>query len=235
MPKEVSQFKKFNHQIMYKIKPHADCDMPNDQELKVVVLNASLKHKGKGVSNTEELAQLVLDNMAAKGKINSEIIRLADKNIPVGLGFKESPDDEWPDIVTKIKQADIVIFATPIWWGGRSSLMQRIIERMDALDEEYRADGRSALYNKVAGIVITGSEDGALSVMGSIMMVLTWMGFTLPPECCAYWVGEVGQPVATDRERRLKNEAAKHMALNMARNLLYYASLLKMHPLVVKK
>ena len=41
--------------------------------------------------------------------------------------------------------------------------MQRVIERLDALDEEYIASGRSALNNKVAGIVITGSEDGALS------------------------------------------------------------------------
>src|SRR5207253_1237434 len=101
--------------------------------------------------NTEELAQLVLDNMKGH-KISSEIIRLADKHIPVGLGFREGEGDEWPDIVTKLKAADIVIFATPIWWGGRSSLMQRIIERMDALDEEYIAGGRSALLNKVAGI-----------------------------------------------------------------------------------
>ena len=215
---------------MYKIKKHKPCDMPGDEELRVLVLNASLKHKGDSQpSNTEEVAQLVLDNMA--GKIKSEIIRLSDKNIPVGLSFKESPDDEWPGIVEKIKAADIVIFATPIWWGGRSSLIQRVIERMDALDEEYRADGRSALYNKVAGMVVTGSEDGVLSVMGSIMMVLTWLGFTLPPECCAYWVGEVGQPTSTDRERRLKNEATKHMAKNMARNLVYYAQLLKTHPL----
>jgi len=83
--------------------------------------------------------------------------------------------------VARIKAADIVLFCTPIWWGGRSSLMQRVIERLDALDEEYSASGRSAIKGKVAGIVITGSEDGALSVMGSIMMVLSFMGFTLPP------------------------------------------------------
>ena len=112
--------------------------------------------------------------------------------------------------------------------------MQRVIERMDALDEEYRADGRSALYNKVAGIVITGSEDGALSTMGSIMMVLTWMGFTLPPECAAYWIGEVGQPTSEDCAKRRMNEATQHMAKNLARNLVYYAQLLKRHPLVPK-
>jgi len=159
-------------------------------------------------------------------------VRLADLRLPVGLGFRESADDQWPEIVPRLKAADIVLFATPVWWGGRSSLMQRVIERMDSLDEEYIASGRSALYNKVAGVVITGSEDGALSTLGTIMMVLTFLGFTMPPECAAYWVGEVGQPTSKDREKRLVNEATKHMAMNLARNTLYYALLLKERPLM---
>ncbi len=218
---------------MYKPKASHPCDMPGDAPLKALVLNASLKHE-PDISNTEEVAGLVLQELQTHGSVETEILRLADENLPVGLGFKESEDDAWPTIVAKIKAADIVIFATPIWWGGRSSLMQRVIERMDALDEEYIASGRSALYNKIGGIVITGSEDGALNVLGSIMMVLTWMGFTLPPECCAYWVGEVGQPPATDRQRRHQNQATPHMAKNMARNLFYYAQLLKQHPLEPK-
>jgi multimeric flavodoxin WrbA len=215
---------------MYKAKPCRECEMPaREMKLKALVLNASLKHKSE-LSNTEELSELILENMKKWG-VESEIIRLADLNIPVGLKFRESNDDEWPKIVEKIKSSDIIIFATPVWWGGRSSLMQRVIERLDALDEEYAASGRSALYNKIAGITITGSEDGALSTMGSIMMVLSWMGFTLPPECCAYWVGEVGQEVEKDRKKRLANDATKHMAKNAARNLVYYAQLLKQHPL----
>jgi multimeric flavodoxin WrbA len=218
---------------VYKTKPCHDCKMPAPgTALRALVLNASLKH-AKDLSNTEELAALVLENMQPHGA-RGEIIRLADRSIPVGLGFRESADDDWPAIVEKLKAADIVIFATPVWWGGRSSLMQRVIERLDALDEEYVASGRSALYNKVAGIVVTGSEDGALATMGSIMMVLTWMGFTLPPECAAYWVGEVGQPGSEERAKRLKNAATAHMAKNLARNLVYYAQLLKEHPLVPK-
>jgi multimeric flavodoxin WrbA len=218
---------------MYKTKPHHECEMPARAKLNVLALNGSLKHK-PDISNTEELTGEVIANMGTSCEIESEVIRLSDTMLPVGLGFRESDTDHWPEFVEKIKAADVVIFATPVWWGGRSSLMQRVIERFDALDEEYHASGRSALYNKVAGIVVTGSEDGALSTMGSIMMVLTWMGFTLPPECAAYWVGEVGFPPADDRQKRLRNNATKNMAKNMARNLVYYAQLLKQHPLTMK-
>jgi len=223
---------------MYKKQKMFNCEMPAAAKLNVLVLNASLKHKkDKEPSNTEEVANLVIKNMKElkQGKIIAEIVRLADKNIPVGLGFDEGRGDEWPKIARKIRKADIVIFATPIWWGGRSSLMQRIIERLDAFDEEVLAGGRAELLNKVAGVVITGSEDGAQATLAGIMEVLTFMNFTLPPSCAAYWVGEVGEPPKTDRKRRLKNKATPHMAEGMARNLVYYAQLLKKHPLVPKE
>lgn len=214
---------------MYKTKPRFPCVMPSDAPLNVLAFNASLKHE-PDISNTGELTELVLDEIRAIADVKTDLIRVSDAALPVGLRYREADEDDWPDFVTKIKAADIVLFSTPIWWGGRSSLMQRVIERLDALDEEYSASGRSAIKGKVAGIVITGSEDGALSVMGSIMMVLSWMGFTLPPECTAYWVGEVGQPVAQDREKRLKNMATMHMAKGLAQNLVYYARLLKAYP-----
>src|SRR5678816_4548273 len=214
---------------MYKTKPRFQCIMPSESRLNVLALNASLKHEPE-VSNTGELASLVLDEIRALAPIDAEVVRLSDALLPGGLRFREASDDDWPGLVTKIKAADVVLLCTPIWWGGRSGLMQRLIERFDALGEEYSATGRSAIKGKVAGIVITGSEDGALSVMGSIMMVLSFMGFTLPPECTAYWVGEVGQPTSLDREKRLKNMATMHMAKDLAQNLVHHAHLLKAHP-----
>jgi multimeric flavodoxin WrbA len=198
--------------------------------LHVLTLNASLKH-GPDPSNTEEVALMVVEEMKKHAGISHEMVRLSDKRIPVGLGFKESDDDEWPAIVDQIKRADIVLFATPIWWGGRSSLMQRVIERMDAFDEEAHTGGRSVLLNKVAGVVITGSEDGAQATMASIMEVLSFMNFTLPPQCCTYWVGETGEDPKTDTERRRRNTAVQQMAKNTARNTVSMALVLKERPL----
>lgn len=200
--------------------------------IKTLVLNASLKHSNGGTpSNTEELVQLVLKHMAKFTETESEIIRLADYQIDVGLGYKESESDQWPEIVEKIKAADVIIFATPIWWGQRSSLMQRAIERLDALDEEYLATGRGALLGKVAGVVITGSEDGAQQVLGSLLEVLTFMNFTIPPQACAYWVGEVGGNPADDHKKISHSPAAAHMAEKLGKSLAQFAKILKDNPL----
>jgi multimeric flavodoxin WrbA len=201
-----------------------------DTSLNVLILNASLKHSAEP-SNTEELALQVVEEMKKHASITSEVIRLSDKIIPVGLGLKESEDDEWPSIVEKIKSADIILFATPIWWGSHSSLMQRIIERMDAFDEEYIHGGRSVLLNKVAGVVITGSEDGAQSALAHLLSTLSFMNFTIPPQCCTYYVGEVGMDSETVRNNRRTNAEVKEMAEHSGKNLVYYARLLNEHPL----
>lgn len=207
----------------------------NKETLNVLILNASLKHTGK-LSNTEELSRLVVKNMKEFYRdIHSEFVRLSDLYIPPGVKYSEDKNDNWPSLSESIVASDIIIFATPIWWGSRSSLMQRIIERMDSFDEQYKEKGRSVLLNKIAGVVITGSEDGAQATLGSILSVLTFMNFTIPPECCTYWVGEVGKPPGTNRSDRLKNKASKVMANKMAHNLIFFAKLLKKYPLKSSK
>jgi hypothetical protein len=82
---------------MYRTKAHRACDFPAIEKLKVVVLNASLKHCPE-LSNTEEVAALVVKYMGSACQIDSEIVRLADLTIEVGLGFRESESDEWPAV-----------------------------------------------------------------------------------------------------------------------------------------
>lgn len=94
--------------------------------------------------------------------------------------------------------------------------------------------GESPLYHKVAGVVITGSEDGAQHTNANLLNVLRFQGFTLPPECCAYWVGKVGKPPAEDAEKRRANQATETMARRSARNLAFCARLLNSHPLGLK-
>lgn len=214
--------------------PTFECGMPAcDEPLRALVLSGTLKPVPEA-SNTEELAGRVLHHLKRHGVVESEVVRLAEHDIKPGLEADMGAGDGWPRIAAKVRAADIVLFATPIWWGVGSSLIQRCVERMDSLEEEYRQSGVSPLYNKVAGVVITGSEDGAQHTNGNLLNVLQFMGFTIPPEACCYWVGTVGDPPGDDARKRRESAAAETMAVRAARNLAFYARLLKSHPLVLE-
>ena len=86
---------------MYKTKPCFRCGMPSDAPLTVLALNGSLKHEAD-LSNTGELAELVLEEIRALAPVDATMIRLSDATLPVGLRFQEASDDDWPGLVTRI-------------------------------------------------------------------------------------------------------------------------------------
>src|SRR6478672_3097842 len=100
--------------------------LPPKNKLKAVFLLATLKHKRGGgeFSHTETLSELVMECLRDHG-VKSEIVRLVDHDIKPGVKLNMGKGDEWPAIVAKILAANIIVFATPIWWGNQSSLMQR--------------------------------------------------------------------------------------------------------------
>ncbi|OIP05401.1 hypothetical protein AUK14_01685 [Candidatus Berkelbacteria bacterium CG2_30_39_44] len=194
-------------------------------KLKAIGILGSLKPKDAGMSsNTEELLGQVFGELA-KHDVETDVVRLIDHDIKHGL--QTDMKDDWVGILNKIIEADIVVFATPIWWGQPSSLIQKVIERMDQVDNEYMMSGVSPLTHKVAGIVVTGHEDGVQHVVGTLANALTWFGFTLPPEMAAYWVGEAGPPMDQDAEKRRKNMATNRMVMTMSQNLYRYAKIIK--------
>lgn len=155
-----------------------------------MVLSASLKPANK--SQTLKVTKELLNKMDEINPIVVEIIHLVDYRIPPGTAERVSPSDDWPSIADKIRASDIIIFATPIWWNSRSSIMQRAIERMDSFTDAGGFPGRGGLgkmVGKVAGIVITGGEDGGQSVQAHLMEPLTWFGFALPPLCTYFELG----------------------------------------------
>lgn len=203
--------------------------------LKVTILLGTLKPKSGGVfSNTKVLCDILCDELA-KHDVTSEIIRLVDYTIPPGLKNNMKHGDEWPKILEKLIQSDIIIFATPIWWGGHSSLIQRIFERMDELNDEIVATGKSELLNKVGGMVITGAEDGAQHVIAGIANFMIWNGLTLPPACSLSYLGGHKAKTANGLKKEfLKRPYTVGMAQTMARNLTFLARLLKDNPLPVQ-
>jgi multimeric flavodoxin WrbA len=202
----------------------------SNQNLKAIFLLGTLKTVSE-FSHTEVLCELLIEEFE-KYNVKSEIIRLVEYNIKPGIKSDMGEGDDWPPILKKVLASDIVIFATPIWWGIQSSLIQRVIERMDELNERLLETGESELANKVGGIVITGAEDGAEHIIGNICNFMVWNGLTLPPACSLSWLGDASQ---NDKESLLKKfkeqKATVHMAGTMARNQVFFARLLKANPI----
>lgn len=200
--------------------------------LKALFLNCTLKRSPE-VSNTRALIDKAIKLFEEQG-VETEVIRIADYNIPVGVTSYEGKGDEWPEILNKIKESDILIMGSPIWFGVRSSLLQKVIERLDGTYME--ADpktGQFPLYGKVAGVIVTGNEDGAHNVASNTLFNLTHLGCTVPPNVDSYWVGPAGPGPSY-----IEAGGKKHLYTNktvrfMVHNLVYFAKLIKDNPIPI--
>jgi multimeric flavodoxin WrbA len=170
--------------------------------MKAIILLATLKKEG--LSNTETLSTFFAEKLAAKG-VEVEIVKLVDHSIAPGTYSDMGSGDEWPSILEGILGADIIIFATPIWWNNMSSEMQRVIERLDELHDYIMAGKPSGLENKKAGIIITGDSDGAQSIIASQANFFNAIGLKLPPftTLSVLWEGQAKNK-KTSREELLE-------------------------------
>jgi hypothetical protein len=113
--------------------------------------------------------------------------------------------------------------------GHPSSVAQRVIERMDAMISETGDDDLPVAFNRVAGVVVTGNEDGAHHVISEIAGALGDIGYTIPGQAWVYWNMGPG-PGPSYSETDHGHEWAHKTAGSMAHNLFAVASALKAMP-----
>ena len=167
--------------------------------MKALILNCTLKPSPEG-SSTEALAEVLIDQWTADG-IDSEIVRLVDLDIKPGVKTDMGNGDDWPEVHAKMRDCDILVVATPIWMGQMSSIAKRALERLDAALDETDEAGRTWAMGKVAGVVVTGNEDGAIHVVATVCQPLIDVGFTIPGQSWTYWhLGPGPGPDYTDTE-----------------------------------
>ncbi len=159
--------------------------------LKALAINCTLK-ASPAPSSCELLISQVTAALEQHG-VSCEIVRAVDHNIKPGVMSDEGEGDDWPRIREKILAADILLLGTPIWLGHPSSVCQRVLERLDAFLGETDEAGRMISYDRVAGVVVVGNEDGAHHVSAELFQGLNDVGFTLPASAVTYWVGEAMQ------------------------------------------
>jgi multimeric flavodoxin WrbA len=172
-----------------------------------------------------------------KQGVKTELIRVIDQDIATGTypDMREHgwQTDAWPDIYKKVLAADILVIAGPIWLGDNSSQTKKLIERLYACSSELNDQGQYAYYGKVGGCLITGNEDGIKHCAMNVLYSLQHVGYMIPPQADAGWLGEIGPGPSYGDEKKdgsregFDNDFTNRNTTFMTWNLMHLAKLLK--------
>lgn len=95
--------------------------------------------------------------------------------------------DQMPAIYDALAWADTVLFATSTRWGSHSALMQKIIERMDTLENRGASWGEPyPMEGKRCGVIVAGLHWKSLAVAAHLQEVFRWFHFQVPTENGAF-------------------------------------------------
>ena len=184
--------------------------------MRALILNCTLKSSPE-TSNTEALLDVVAEALRGHG-IDVDVVRIVDHDVKPGVTNDEGDGDEWPAILSFVRNSEILVIATPTWLGQPSSVAKRVLERMDALISETNDDGLPFAYNRVGGIVVTGNEDGAHHVIAEVAQSLIDIGYTVPGQGWTYWnkgPGPGEEEYASSDEQDWSKETGEACAHNL--------------------
>ena len=163
-------------------------------DLTALFLNCTLKRSPE-LSHTQgliDMSRAILE----KNSVTVEVLRPVDYNIAYGVypdmteqGWEQ---DDWPQIFKKVEAADILVLGSAIWLGEKTSVCTKVIERLYSSSGDLNDAGQYAYYGRVGGCLITGNEDGAKHCSMNILYSLQHLGYVIPPQADAAWLGEAG-------------------------------------------
>ena len=163
-------------------------------DLKALFINCTLK-KSPEISHTDGLIA-VSKAIMEKNNVSVKEIRATDLEIASGVwpdmtehGWQK---DDWPKVFKQVRESNILVLGSPIWLGEKSSVCQKVIERLYGQSGELNKHGQYAYYGRVGGCIVTGNEDGVKHVGMGVLYSLQHLGFTIPPQADAGWIGEAG-------------------------------------------
>jgi len=215
-------------------------DRETCRQVRVLGISGSSRQK-PAMSKTERLLERALAQYREYG-CSTEFLRLKDMRIHECEGnYSENPgyctypcqsslkyaDDEMQKVYDAVLASDIVILATPIRWNNHTALVQKFVERMNAIENQYSWFGNRLIRDKVAGLVIVGHVDGIQHVAGNLMNFFSWLGFHLPEVAVASWVGENDEDTTKDWAQIEQNKYTQEDLRNMVITALRLACALK--------
>lgn len=194
-------------------------------------VNCTLKRSPE-VSHTQGLIDVSAAIMEMHG-VQVDLIRSVDHEIASGV-YQDMRErgwevDEWVELWPRVIGADILVLAGPIWLGDNSSEMKKVIERLYAHSGEQNEAGQWAYYGRAGGCLISGNEDGIKHCAMNVLYSLQHIGYAIPPQADAGWIGEAGPgPSYLDPgSGGPENEFTQRNTTFMTWNLMHMARMLK--------
>lgn len=205
--------------------------MATFDDLRALYVNCTLKRSPER-SNTQALLDRSATLLEERG-VHVEHIRFVDHAVASGMSAdlraEGWADDAWPDVLwPRVLAADILVIGSPIWLGEPTSESRKLVERLYAMSDETNERGQPVYYGKVAGVVVTGNEDGVKNSAKQLLYALQHLGFTIPPAAETGWIGEIGPGPSylDDGSGGPENEYTTTTLQTMSGNLLQVARLL---------
>ncbi len=146
--------------------------------MNIVVLYGGTRDGG----NTELLTETVIGDLSVD-KIflkDYQMNHIVDQRHEE-KGFDQVEDD-YDQIVSKVMDADVLIFATPIYWYGMSSLMKTFVDRWSqtARDNNF-PNFKASMMNKPVYLIAVGGDEPrikGLPLVQQFKYICEFMNFT---------------------------------------------------------
>ena len=190
--------------------------------LRAFGINCTLK-SAPAASSTQKILDQLLQELQSR-EVETSSARIVDHDVKPGVKADEGEGDAWPALRQQVLDANILVFATPIWLGQPSSVAKRVLERMDAFLGEIDENGCYPTFGRVAIVAVVGNEDGAHHVTAELYQALADVGFTIP-----YWVGEAMGSVNYIDLQKTPDKLAGAIR-TLASNAAHLAGVLQQHP-----
>ena len=161
------------------------------------------------------------------------LVRAVDHELAPGVwpDMREhgAAHDDWPELYERVQL--VRQFRARLPDLARREVVDlhprgRAAVRLSSLLNE---NGQYAYYGKVGGCLIAGNEDGIKHCAMNILYSLQHLGYTIPPQADAGWIGEAGPgPSYLDEgSGGPENDFTNRNTTFMTWNLLHVARLLK--------
>ena len=173
--------------------------------------------------NTELLTAHTLKAIAEEG-LDTELIRLAGLEIkPCNACMLCQEEEQCPikddlfPIYLKMKEADSIILASPVYFGSATALIKALIERTGYIS---RHNG-DPFRGKVGGPLVVARRAGKNFTFAQLTLWFQILGFVIPGS--TYWNVAIGR----EKGEVAHDEEGLETAWNFGKNIAYLVRKLK--------